>query len=165
MLNENKRRELLGLSLLALSVFTLLSLIPVSALPRGAGIFAAGNIMGVLGRWFARLSYGLLGVGAVAIPLGFAITGSSCFAWLRREATTHWVALLAGLALLLPAVAALFCSCGGAEIAVLLLPQTAGWIGRTLATPLVALLGHVGALIALGFLLVGVFVGTIGWNP
>jgi S-DNA-T family DNA segregation ATPase FtsK/SpoIIIE len=75
------------------------------------------------------------------------------------------VALFIGLALLVPAVAALFCDCGGAEVSVLLVPQSAGWIGSTLATPLVALLGHVGAGIALGFLLVGLFIATIGWNP
>ena len=73
MLNDSKRRELLGLSLLALSVFTLLSLIPVSAIPNGNNLFAGGNIMGVLGRWFAVASYGVFGAGALAVPLIFLL--------------------------------------------------------------------------------------------
>ena len=165
MLNEKKRRELLGLSLLGLSIFTLLSLIPVASIPRAAGIFATGNVMGVLGRWFAHAGFGVLGAGTLVFPIVFAIAGAACFDWVRRERAVHWVALFIGLALLVPAVAALFCDCGGAEVSVLLVPQSAGWIGSTLATPLVALLGHVGAGMALGFLLVGLFVATIGWNP
>ncbi|HEX6066918.1 MAG TPA: DNA translocase FtsK 4TM domain-containing protein [Longimicrobiales bacterium] len=161
MLNEKKRRELLGLSLLALSVFTLLSLIPLDIIP-GREVFASGNIMGVLGRWFATAAYGVLGIGALSIPLIFALSGSACFDWLRRETATHWSALLVGLALLAPAIAALFTRGIGPE---LVDQAVAGWIGVTLATPMVALLGHVGGSIALGFLTVAVFVATIGWNP
>jgi S-DNA-T family DNA segregation ATPase FtsK/SpoIIIE len=165
MLNDSKRRQLLGLSLLALSIFTFLSLVPVAGIPRAASFFATGNIMGVLGRWFARASYGVFGVGALAMPFILAISGAACFDWIRRETAVHWSALLAGLALLVPSIAALFCDCGGAEIAVLLVPETAGWIGSTIATPLVALLGRTGGTIALGFMLVGLFIATIGWNP
>jgi S-DNA-T family DNA segregation ATPase FtsK/SpoIIIE len=161
MLNEKKRRELLGLSLLALSVFTLLSLIPLDIIP-GRDVFASGNIMGVLGRWFATAAYGVLGIGALSIPLVFVLSGSACFDWLRKETATHWSALLVGLALLAPAVAALFTRGIGPE---LLDQAVAGWIGVTLATPVVALLGHVGGSIALGFFTVAVFVATIGWNP
>ena len=161
MLNEKKRRELLGLSLLALSVFTLLSLIPLDIIP-GREVFASGNIMGVLGRWFATAAYGVLGIGALSIPLIFVLSGSACFDWLRKETATHWSALLVGLALLAPAIAALFTRGIGPE---LVDKAVAGWIGVTLATPMVALLGHVGGSIALGFLTVAVFVATIGWNP
>ena len=164
MLNEKKRRELLGLSLLALSVFTLLSLIPIASIPRLADVFATGNVMGVLGRGFKHYGIVALGIGIVAVPVIFALTGAAAFDWVKRETASHWVALLAGLALLIPAVAALFCDCG-TGITVLLDTWTAGWIGRTLATPLVALLGHAGGAIALGFLLVGLFIATIGWNP
>ena len=162
MLNEKKRRELLGLSLLALSVFTLLSLIPLAALPSGGDVFASGNIMGVLGRWFAAASYGVLGIGAVTIPIIFALSGSACFEWLRKDTAVHWAALCCGLAFLAPAVAALFTSGIGPNI---LDNSVAGWIGITLATPLVALLGHVGGTIALGFITVAMFIATIGWNP
>jgi DNA segregation ATPase FtsK/SpoIIIE, S-DNA-T family len=165
MLNDKKRRELLGLSLLALSIFTFLSLVPVVSIPRAADIFATGNVMGVLGRWFAFASYSVLGIGALTIPVILALAGAASFDWMRRDAAMHWSALLAGLALIVPSIAALFCDCGGAQIAVLLVPQTAGWIGRTIATPLVALLGRTGGVIALGFLLIGLFVATVGWNP
>ncbi len=162
MLNEKKRRDLLGLSLLALGIFTLLSLIPVSIFDAGNAVFASGNIMGVLGRFFARAAYGTLGIGALSIPIIFALSGSACFDWLRRETATHWIALAVGLALLAPAIAALFTDGIGPN---LLDESVAGWIGITLATPLVALLGHVGGSIALGFLTVAVFIATIGWNP
>jgi S-DNA-T family DNA segregation ATPase FtsK/SpoIIIE len=159
MLNEKKRRELLGLSLLALSVFTLLSLIPLSD---NNGWFASGNIMGVLGRWFSGGVYRVFGIGALSIPIVFLLTGSACFEWVHKEAATHWSALAAGLALLAPAIAALFTRGIGPD---LIEPRVAGWIGVTLATPLVALLGRVGGSIALGFFTVAVFVATIGWNP
>src|SRR5688572_7474065 len=165
MLNDKKRRELLGLSLLALSIFTFLSLVPVVSIPKAADIFATGNVMGVLGRWFAFASYSVLGVGALTIPIIFLLAGAASFDWIRRDVAVQWSALLAGLSLIVPSIAALFCDCGGAEIAVLLVPQTAGWIGRTIATPLVALLGRTGGVIALGFLLIGLFVATVGWNP
>ena len=161
MVNEKKRRELLGLSLLALGLFTLLSLIPVSFIP-GSAIFATGNIMGVLGRWFANGAFGWLGVGAIVIPFLFVIGGSACFDWLRKETAAQWAALLVGLALLAPAIAGLFTRGIGPE---LLDPRAAGWIGITLATPLVALLGHLGGSLALAFLTVAVFIATIGWNP
>src|SRR5687768_13429735 len=125
MLNERKRRELLGMSLLALSVFTLLSLLPVSVLPRGEQLFATGNVMGVLGRWFAEAGYRVLGVGALTIPLAFAVAGSACFDWLRRESAMQWVALLSGLAVLVPAIAALFSAGAGVEIVALLAAETA----------------------------------------
>jgi S-DNA-T family DNA segregation ATPase FtsK/SpoIIIE len=162
MLNEKKRRELLGLSLLALSVFTLLSLIPVSAIPNGTSTFASGNIMGVLGRVFANLAYGTFGVGALSIPIIIVLSGSASFEWVKKESATHWIALCVGLALLAPAIAALFTRGIGPE---LLDQRVAGWIGVTLATPMVALLGHVGGSIALAFITVAVFVATIGWNP
>jgi S-DNA-T family DNA segregation ATPase FtsK/SpoIIIE len=162
MLNEKKRRELLGLSLLALGVFTLLSLIPVSVIPNGTNIFASGNIMGVLGRVFANIAYGVFGVGALSIPIIIVLSGSASFDWVRKELAAHWIALSVGLALLAPAIAALFTRGIGPE---LLDERVAGWIGITLTTPLVALLGHVGGSIALAFLTVAVFVATIGWNP
>ncbi|HEY0673414.1 MAG TPA: DNA translocase FtsK 4TM domain-containing protein, partial [Longimicrobiales bacterium] len=162
MLNEKKRRELLGLSLLALSIFTLLSLIPSSAIPNGNEVFASGNIMGVLGRLFAAGAYGIFGVGALSIPIIFLLSGSAAFDWLRKETAAHWVALSAGLALIAPAIAALFTRGIGPD---LIDPHVAGWIGVTLTTPVVALLGHVGGSIALGFLTIAVFVATIGWNP
>lgn len=160
-MNEKKRRELLGLSLLALSVFTLLSLIPVS----GSGVFSTGNIMGIMGRGFAYLGYGILGAGAWAIPICCAIAGASCFDWIHKDHAVQWSALFIGLAILVPTLAAFFCNCGGAEFSVLLIPQTAGWIGSTIATPLGALLGGAGAMLTLAFLFVGLFVATVGWNP
>jgi DNA segregation ATPase FtsK/SpoIIIE, S-DNA-T family len=159
MLNEKKRRELLGLSLLALSVFTVLSLIPLSSANTR---FASGNIMGVLGRWFAAGAFGVFGIGAVSIPIIFVLSGSSCFDWIRKETATHWAALCVGLALLAPAIAALFTRGIGPD---LLEPAIAGWIGVTLTTPIVALLGRVGGSIALAFVTIAVFIATIGWNP
>ncbi len=159
MLNEKKRRELLGLSLLALSVFTLLSLIPLADANTR---FASGNIMGVLGRWFAAAAYGVFGIGALSIPIIFLLSGSACFEWIRKEMAAHWSALWVGLAFLAPAIAALFTRGIGPD---LLQPAVAGWIGVTLTTPLVALLGRVGGSIALAFVTVAVFIATIGWNP
>jgi S-DNA-T family DNA segregation ATPase FtsK/SpoIIIE len=40
-----------------------------------------------------------------------------------------------------------------------------GWIGRTVATPLVALVGWVGALLLVIVGLIALSISTIGWNP
>jgi hypothetical protein len=54
MISSRQRRQLLGIGLLALSVFTALSLIPAVLLGPPGVLFPAGNVMGVLGRLFAR---------------------------------------------------------------------------------------------------------------
>ena len=164
MISSSQRRHLLGIGLLALAVFTALSLLPVTALG-GASLFATGNIMGTLGRWFVAAAGALLGIGVIAVPLALALGGAACFDWVDHGRALRWSALLIGLAVLLPAFAALFAQDSGYELVALLPRGVAGWVGRTLALPFAALLGGFGALLGLTVLGIALFVATIGWNP
>jgi S-DNA-T family DNA segregation ATPase FtsK/SpoIIIE len=157
--NEKTRRELLGLALLALAVFALLSLLPF----RGENsALDSGNIMGLLGAAFAYTGFNVLGVGVWSLPLLFLIGGAYAFDWLSRERALRWGVLIAGLAVLVPITRAL------------LDPQVAagttnrgaeGWLGETIGLPLLALLNPLGAAVFMVFLYIALLVLTLGWNP
>ena len=166
MVSSKQRRQLLGIALIALAIFTTVSLLPVGALG-GAALraFPTGNIMGVLGALFADAGVGVFGIGVLAVPLLLALGGAAIFDWVEHEHATRVGALAIGLAVLLPAVSALFAGSVGFAIAPILPRAVAGWTGRTLAEPLVALMGGVGALFALVVLLTLLCVATFGWNP
>jgi S-DNA-T family DNA segregation ATPase FtsK/SpoIIIE len=164
MLTESQRRQLLGLAILALALFVGLSLIPVSLFGDGArALFPDGNIMGVLGAAIARVGFGVFGAGILLVPVVLVLSGARLFGWLEQSAAGRWAAFLAGLAFLLPAIAALWADNAQFENSPFLPEAAAGWIGRTLALPLVALLGIVGALITFVILLIALTIATLGW--
>jgi len=164
MLNESQRRQLLGLAILALALFVGLSLIPITLFGEAASaLFPDGNIMGVLGAFIARAGFGLFGAGILLVPVVLLLTGARLFGWLDSAAGGRWAAFLAGLAFLLPAIAALWSANAQFETTAFLPAAAAGWIGRTLATPLVAVVGTVGALITFVILLIGLTIATLGW--
>jgi DNA segregation ATPase FtsK/SpoIIIE, S-DNA-T family len=150
--NEKTQREISGLALLALALFTLLSLIPIG----GDSAFSTGNIMGVVGASFASVARAALGIGAWGLPLLPALWAAAAFDWLERDRTLRFSVLVLGLVILLPITGGLMNPSGENE---------AGWIGNTLATPLAALLGRAGAWLVLTFLYAGLLVLTLGWNP
>ncbi|HSJ10730.1 MAG TPA: DNA translocase FtsK 4TM domain-containing protein [Longimicrobiales bacterium] len=166
MISSRQRRQLLGIGLLSLSMFTLLSLLPIATLGGAAlDVFAAGNVMGVLGALFSGAAITAIGIGVLLIPALLAIAGAAFFDWIEGERALRLGALLLGLAVLVPAVAALFAADTGYAFVEVLPARSAGWVGRTLTLPFAALLGKVGAAFALMVLLVALFVATIGWNP
>jgi S-DNA-T family DNA segregation ATPase FtsK/SpoIIIE len=164
--SSRQRRQLLGIALLALAVFTALALVPVAALGGVLlPVFPAGNVMGVLGRLFQAAGSALFGIGVLLVPAALATAGAACFGWLDGARATRLAALFIGLAVLVPAMLAFFVAGIGFEAAGLLPYSAAGWIGATVALPIAALLGAFGGLLLLATLLVALFVGTIGWNP
>ena len=166
MISSRQRRQLLGIGLLSLSVFTLLSLLPIETLGGAAlDVFAAGNVMGVLGAVFAGGGIAAIGIGVILIPPVLALAGAAFFDWIEGERALRVGALLLGLAVIVPAFAALFAANTGYAFAELLPARSAGWVGRTLTLPFAALLGSFGAALALLALLVALSVATIGWNP
>ncbi|HUF51576.1 MAG TPA: DNA translocase FtsK 4TM domain-containing protein [Longimicrobiales bacterium] len=166
MAGSRQRRHLLGIAFIALAVFTAVSLVPVAAVGGAAlRLFPTGNIMGMLGALFYDAGITVFGFGVVAVPALFAIAAAASFAWIDSDRATRAAALLVGLILLLPTTAALFAVGIGFEIAGLLPRTAAGWVGSTVAEPLTALLGHIGALFAIAVLVVALSVATFGWNP
>jgi DNA segregation ATPase FtsK/SpoIIIE, S-DNA-T family len=165
MISRQQRRQLLGIALLVLSVFTTLSLLPIGTVGGLLRVFPTGNVMGVLGALFAAAGVAALGVGILLVPALLAVGAAASFAWLDSGRSIRWAALLVGLAVLVPAYAALFTRDAGFEVVSLLPPAAPGWMGRTVALPFVALLDVFGALLVLSALLLALSVGTTGWNP
>jgi DNA segregation ATPase FtsK/SpoIIIE, S-DNA-T family len=165
MISRQQRRQLLGIALLVLSVFTTLSLVPMGSVGGLLRVFPTGNVMGVLGALFAAAGTAALGVGILLVPALLAVGAAASFAWLDSGRSVRWAALLVGLAVLVPAYAALFTRDAGFEVVGLLPPAAPGWTGRTVALPFVALLDGFGALLVLSALLLALSVGTTGWNP
>jgi DNA segregation ATPase FtsK/SpoIIIE, S-DNA-T family len=166
MFSSRQRRQLLGITLLALSVFTALSLAPVAVLGGALlRVFPTGNVMGVLGGMFAAAGGSVFGIGVLLVPAVLALAGAALFEWLDAGRAARWAALVLGLGVLLPACAALFARDSGVELIGVLPPGAPGWVGRTVALPLIALLDGFGALLVLAALLLALSVGTIGWNP
>jgi DNA segregation ATPase FtsK/SpoIIIE, S-DNA-T family len=163
MISSRQRRQLLGIALLGLGVFTALSLIPLGRV--ALGVFPTGNVMGVLGGIFAAAGMSVLGVGVLLVPVLLVIAGAAAFEWLDGGRAARWFGLVLGLLVLVPALSALFTADTGLELVALLPAGAPGWTGRTVALPFVALLGGFGGLLALTALFVALFVATIGWNP
>jgi DNA segregation ATPase FtsK/SpoIIIE, S-DNA-T family len=158
LLTERQRHDLLGLSLVLLALFTALSLIPTAILgggaPDPAGATGAGNFMGVLGAAFRDGGWWLLGGGLYLIP-GIPLLAALAAFGLRRGLAIRWGVLALVMALLVPVWI------GVTD------PGTAraGWWGASLAGPLAAVVGGVGAVLVVVFVAAAASIVTIGWNP
>ena len=164
MLNDRTRRRLLGLGTLAIALFIALSLMPIEALgDRALSSFPAGNVMGVLGAFLARAGFGALGCGVLLVPVLLVLAAARLFEWVEAPRAGRWAAFLTGLVFLLPAAAALWSAGAEFETTVLFPAAAAGWIGRTIALPVVALIGVFGAALTFVVLLILLGVATLGW--
>ncbi len=166
MLSAHQRRQLLGLALLTLSLFAALSLVPPEVFgPAGDRAFPDGNIMGVLGSAVFGAGYELLGIAMLFVPVLLAIGAVHCFGWISGAQAMRWAAFMTGLSCILPSFAAFWSPGSGVDVAQVFPEHMPGWLGRTLALPLVALLGWLGGGLVLVVALFGLSIATIGWNP
>jgi S-DNA-T family DNA segregation ATPase FtsK/SpoIIIE len=164
--SSSQRRQLLGVTLLALVLFLLLALIPVRLLgERVLGWFPTGNIMGVLGNLVTRGGFGLLGVGMCFVPVLLALSALAVLERLPGERALRLLALCTGLMVLLPTALAPWSAASGMDLLQLLPAATPGWLGKTLALPVVALVGNVGAVLVFLLLLALLLIATVGWHP
>ncbi len=156
MLTEEQRREILALGLLALSLFLLLSLIPLELFGGGSGeSFPSGNAMGVLGGTIRALLTSAVGVGAIFVPVLVALGGLRVARWADSGWTLRMVVLATGLLGLVPPLA----------FVLGFVPGLTGWWGEQVGRALLSGIGFMGSLILLGFGLLTLSVGTLGWNP
>ncbi|HSJ14009.1 MAG TPA: DNA translocase FtsK [Longimicrobiales bacterium] len=166
MLSRNQRRQLLGVTLLALAFFQVLAMVPVAALGAGAlAVFPTGNIMGVLGGLATRGGFALLGVGYLLVPLLLVLGAGTALERLPGERAVRGAALLTGIMVLVPTGLAPWSADSGLGAITLLPEAVPGWLGRTLALPLVALLGVIGAMLVLLVLVVMLLIVALGWRP
>lgn len=166
MISGHQRRQLLGIALMTLALFTALSLVPLEAFGEAAaGVFPDGNVMGVLGMAVSRGGYAALGFSVLFVPVLLGLAGAFCFGWVDSGDAGRWAAFLMGLAFLVPPSAAFLAPGSGVELADALPARAPGWLGRTLALPLVAVLGWFGAGMLLVACVLALSIATIGWNP
>jgi DNA segregation ATPase FtsK/SpoIIIE, S-DNA-T family len=156
MLEREQQREILAVGLLALALFVLLSLVPVSVVGERAGEwFPSDNAMGVVGGVIRGLLAAFFGRTAYLVPVLLAFSGLRVGEWLSTSWSLRLSVLTAGLLLLLPV---------GAWV-ITENTDAAGWLGENVGGPMVGFVGWLGALLITGVGLVALSVGTLGWNP
>jgi len=155
-LGSAQRREILAIGLLALALFTFLSLLPVSLLgARGEAWFPSGNAMGFVGALLRTSAGFLLGLAAPLVPALMVLAGARVGGWLAPERSTRLALLGGGLLLLVPLAVYLIWPELGA----------AGLLGGVLGPLMVGALGWLGATLAVVVLALALSVATLGWNP
>ncbi|UCC82314.1 MAG: DNA translocase FtsK 4TM domain-containing protein [Gemmatimonadota bacterium] len=159
--DDRTQRILIGIGLIAVGLFTLLSLIPVELFGEGArGLFPSGNIAGRVGAEVAGTLVGSFGVSAAVVPLFPIIWGVWSLGRIERSETGRWTLFFATLLALVPPLLASFAypADGGA-------PWLAGSYGSWAGGLMARLLGWVGsALVLLVLLTVGVIL-ILGLEP
>jgi len=156
MLTQEQRREIMAVGLMAVALLLLLSLLPVSIFgARGAQWFPSGNMIGVLGGTLQGLLVAFVGGSAVLVPLLLGVGGLRAGDWVSPDRSLRLALLLGGLLLIIPVATWITTAT----------PAAAGWLGVTLGTPFVELLGGFGAMLVTGVLFVTLTVATLGWNP
>ena len=154
-LSREQERDILGICILVLAVFSLLALIPVTWFgARAAEWFPSGNLVGVLGGGVQGLLRAFAGRGSVLIPLLLVPVGLRAGEWMSTERSVRLLALTLGLLVAVPVALEVW---GGAGLG--------GWLGGVLGGPLLTGIGWVGATVLLLAFFVALSVGTLGWNP
>lgn len=156
MLTREQQRDITAAGLLALALFCLAALIPVTVFgPRLAGWFPSGNIMGLVGAATKAGLGGLLGSSAFFVPVLLLLSGLGAGGWLSAGWTARLMILTSGLTLILPV---------GLQVSGQGVEATGAW-GAFAGPPLATALGLFGVVLLLGLLIVILCVGALGWNP
>ena len=156
MLSQKQQRDIMAVGLLALALFLLAALIPVSVFgSRGGEWFPSGNMVGMVGDTLQRVLNTLLGIAAFFLPLLFLLGGLRASEWLSAGWTARLSILVGGLLLIVPIGLGILSPDG----------QLKGWWGELASPPLMTAFGVPGAVGFTLLLLVMLSVGTLGWNP
>ena len=157
MLTREQKQEIVAVGLLALALFVLLSLVPVSIIGGRAGEwFPSDNIVGPVGATAGTLLKAFFGASAFIVPGLLTFGGLRVGGWLSEDWTFRLSVFTAGLLLLGPVTTWVLLD--GPESA-------AGWLGAVLGSSLVDFIGVIGTLLLLGAGVIALSVGTLGWNP
>lgn len=156
-ITDEQRNEIIAVALLALAVIFFLSLVPVSIFGALADAwFPSGNMLSAVGAVIHGLLTQMLGWSAVLVPILLGIVGLRAGNWLSFPHAVRFGILAAGLVVIVPI--ALWTLTAESVAA-------AGWLGRTLGSPLGQILGGFGALLVDGVLFVALSIATLRWNP
>ena len=156
MLGPEKRREIIGVGVLALGLLVLLTLVPPPRLgPAASAWFPSGNVMGPMGALIRAGTTFVLGLAAWLIPLLIGLMGIYLAGWSERGRWARVAVFTAGVVILLPVLAHVTDPDG----------TGAGWIGGVLGRPLVRASGVFGATFILFVLYVLLWLATAGIEP
>jgi S-DNA-T family DNA segregation ATPase FtsK/SpoIIIE len=158
--DDRLQRELWALALLALAILLTLSFVPPAWLgASGARLFPTGNVVGVVGRYVALVTWTTLGVLGFLLPLFPAVWAGFVLERLERGTALRLTGLLVGTILLVPTGWYAFTRPAGTVAAGI------GWLGGAAGEPLARTFGWLGSGLLLTFVFAAVCVVTIGWNP
>ena len=156
MLGPEKRRQIIGVGVLALGLLVLLALVPAARLgPAAAAWFPSGNVMGPMGTLIRSGGTLVLGLAAWLVPFLIGLTGIYLAGWSERERLARIGVFGAGLLFLFPVLTHVADPDGSG----------AGWIGGMLGPPLVRAAGVFGAAFVLLVLFVLLWLATAGIEP
>ena len=159
--DDRTQRTILGIGLLALGLFVLLSLVPVDLLGEGlAALFPSGNVVGPVGGLIAGGLAGVFGVSAVIGSALLGVWGAWSIAWLDHHRGMRWTSWLAAALLIVPAFAASLAGAIGDGAA-----RAAGDYGRWAGAHLTSALGWLGSALLLAFLFTTATILTLGLGP
>lgn len=139
-----------------LSLFAILSLVPVAALgERAAASFPSGNAVGIVGARARSWLFAAFGGAGPLVPVILGFAGLHVGGWWTRSSPGRVAVFFLGLLLL-----------GSAGIYVLSSnPSSGGWLGRTLGQPLEVGVGWLGGTVIVTALTILLCVLVFGWNP
>jgi S-DNA-T family DNA segregation ATPase FtsK/SpoIIIE len=159
--DDRTQRILIGIGLVAVGAFSLLSLVPVDLLGEGLrGLFPSGNMVGPVGAAVSAILLGALGISAAIVPLLLVVWGVWSLGVLERGQATRWTAFFAVVLAVVPPLLASFAypAHGGP-------PWLAGDYGTWGGALLASALSWVGAALALSVLLVAAVIVILGPGP
>jgi S-DNA-T family DNA segregation ATPase FtsK/SpoIIIE len=159
--DDRTQRVLIGIGLIAVSLFGFLSFVPVELLGGALrATFPSGNVVGPVGAAVRSALSGTLGVCAAAAPLVPALWGLFSFGRIGRSATVRGTVFCgAVLSLIPPLLAALAVPLGGPAA------RLAGGYGLWLGGVLSATVSWVGSALLLLSALLTCLVLTLGLAP
>jgi S-DNA-T family DNA segregation ATPase FtsK/SpoIIIE len=159
--DDRTQRILIGIGLIAIGLFTFLSLLPGELLGDGLrNTFPSGNIMGPVGVAVRRVFVGTFGIAAAVTPLLPLLWGFWSLGRVERAETARWTIFFAVvLGVVPPLLASLGQPRGGA--AAWLVGSYGAWSGGILA----GALSWLGSALFLGVLLVALVILTLGLGP
>ena len=140
---DRTQRILIGIGLIAVGAFALLSLFPVDLLGEGPrNLFPSGNLAGPVGAAVSEILVAAFGIAAAVVPLFPIIWGIVSLGALRRGEATRWTLFFAAVLAIVPPLVASFAypadggpwwlSGGYGARAFGLLASVAGWVGTAL---------------------------------
>ena len=159
--DDRIQRILIGVGLIAIGLFTLLSFLPVELLGPGlASSFPSGNVVGPVGALVRGALVGSFGIAAVVTPLLLILWGLWSLGRVERSETVRWTLFFAVILGVVPPLFASFAHPAGGG-APWLMGSYGSWAGEGLTYAL----SWLGSALLLTVLFVTLVISILGLGP